>query len=84
MKISHVVLAAVCLFLCGCPSHCKEACDHAAAICLNDLPDFDQDNCANNCEANLDGCKNMDDQAQCVLDAKVCADLNKCPTCLQP
>ena len=84
MNITRVTVAALCLVLCGCPSHCKEACDHAAEICANELPDFDAVNCGNNCAANLDGCKNMDDQTACVLAAKTCADLNKCPTCLQP
>jgi hypothetical protein len=79
-----LLVLALCGGLAACGNSCKAACAHAASICAGQLPDFDAVSCANDCAANLDGCKNMDDQTSCVLKAVTCVDIQKCPTCLQP
>jgi hypothetical protein len=80
-------LTAAALALAGCSSTCKQACDNAAQVCAATFAaegtTFDANNCADSCNNNLDGCKNMGEQEDCVLAAKTCEDLQKCPACSQ-
>jgi len=86
MKILLPIVGAA-LLLTACPSRCREACENAAKICAEQFAatgkTFDVNTCANECEWNLDGCKNLGDQESCVAEATQCGDLEKCPGCVQ-
>jgi len=79
---SLLLMGGLALTLSACPSRCREACENAKTVCGDQLVGFDVDTCASNCEANLDGCKNQDEQASCVADAKACGEIRACPGCL--
>ena len=85
MKVLLPVVAALCLA--ACPSNCKTACENVQTVCADQFKsqgtEFDVNHCTDSCESNLDGCKNMDEQESCLVDAKLCGDLQRCPGCLQ-
>ncbi len=80
------LLGAV-LLSAGCPSDCRKACENVNQICAAEFQaqgeTFDVDHCTSSCDQNLDGCKNMDEQASCVSEKTACAQLQTCPACLQ-
>ena len=82
-----LTLAAAALALPACNTGCKKACDHISQVCATDFASqgvsFDADHCTSACSDNLDGCKNMGEQEDCVTAAQSCAEVQKCPTCLQ-
>ena len=86
MLCSTLILSAA-LFLGGCKSNCKTACDNLQKICGDAFHaqgvTFDAAACADGCSNNLDGCKNMNEQEDCVSAATVCDQLEKCPSCSQ-
>lgn len=84
---SFLLAALAALLLAGCSTNCRKACENVQTICAEAFAaqgrSFDVDGCADACGDNLDGCKNIGEQRDCVGAATACGDLQKCPGCLQ-
>ncbi|MGC4114437.1 MAG: hypothetical protein QM765_07460 [Myxococcales bacterium] len=86
MKALFLAVAGA-VVVAACPSQCKQACENVGKICAAEYEasgeTFSVESCTGVCEANLDGCKNMGEQEQCVLEKTACIQLQKCPGCMQ-
>ena len=73
--------------LTACGSACKSACENVAKVCAQSFAEskvvLNVNDCADRCDANLDGCKNLDESRDCAAQAKTCEEYRSCPACLQ-